>query len=222
MVDCARDTGQLLMEGMWTRFFPVVEQVRTWVEDGAIGAPQLMQFSMSTRQARDPESRLFDPALGGGTLLDLGVYPVSFASMLCGRPDAVAAQATIGPTEVDEQATALLQYDDGPHVTFALSMRTEMPVRGVVAGTEGRIEIDRPWFNPTRATLHRFGDDEPVPVEEPHENGFEYEAAAVTCLVSEGASESAVMPLGESVSVMETLDRLRAAIGLEYPDRTAA
>ncbi|PJF45754.1 MAG: dehydrogenase, partial [Candidatus Thermofonsia Clade 3 bacterium] len=110
MVDAARSAGLFLMEAMWTRFLPIMVETRRLIAEGAIGKVQMIQADFGFRASFNPASRLFDPALGGGALLDVGVYPISLASMLLGRPDRIAAVATLGATGIDENTGVLLGF----------------------------------------------------------------------------------------------------------------
>ncbi|GAA4351503.1 Gfo/Idh/MocA family protein [Angustibacter luteus] len=220
IVDAARARGVFCMEAMWTRFLPHVLRIRELVAAGALGEITTVTADHDQWFAFDPEHRLFSPELGGGALLDLGVYPVSFASMLLGTPSQVTARADFGPTGVDAQTSMIFEYASGAHAVLSTTMRAAGPCQAAIVGTEGRIEIDTTWYAPTSFVFRpRVGEPE-VWTEEPapdEHKGLRFEAAEVARCLREGLTESPAMPLDETVAIMETLDQVRDQIGLTYP-----
>lgn len=217
MVECARRNDTFLMEGMWTRFFPIMGEVRKRIGDGAIGEVRMVQADFGFRCGWNPESRLLSPALGGGGLLDVGVYPMSFFFMLLGTPIEVQGQAHVGETGVDEQAAWICKYAKGELAIGATGVQTATPQVGTIIGTEGRITLDSPWWKPARMTVASKGSD-PEVIEMPYDGGgFQFEAAAVGQAVSDGLKEHPLMPLDESIAIVETMDSLRAQWGVKYP-----
>jgi predicted dehydrogenase len=217
VVGLARERGLFLMEGMWTRFFPLMGELRRLLSEGAIGEPRMLTADFGFRDEFDPRSRKFDPDLGGGALLDVGVYCISLASHLFGAPSEVAGVGHLGETGVDEQAAAILRHEAGRLSVLSFATRTGTPQEATVMGTEGYVKIHSNWWRPKALTLHRPGEEERL-VEAPIDgNGFNYEAAEVMRCLREGRAESDVMPLDETLSVMRTMDEIRAAWGLRYP-----
>jgi predicted dehydrogenase len=217
VVGLARERGLFLMEGMWTRFFPLMGELRRLLSAGVIGEPRMLTADFGFRDEFDPRSRKFDPGLGGGALLDVGVYCISLASSLFGRPSEVAGAGYLGQTGVDEQSAAILVHDGGRLSVLCFATRTGTPQEATVMGTEGYVKIHSNWWRPRAMTLHRPGEREEL-VEVPITgNGFNYEAAEVMRCLDEGMTESDVMPLDETLSVMRTMDGIRAAWGLRYP-----
>jgi predicted dehydrogenase len=217
VVGLARERGLFLMEGMWTRFFPLMGELRRLLSAGVIGEPRMLTADFGFRDEFDPRSRKFDPGLGGGALLDVGVYCISLASSLFGRPSEVAGAGHLGQTDVDEQSAAILVHDGGRLSVLCFATRTGTPQEATVMGTEGYVKIHSNWWRPRAMTLHRPGEREEL-VEAPITgNGFNYEAAEVMRCLDEGMTESDVMPLDETLSVMRTMDDIRAAWGLRYP-----
>lgn len=216
MIACARENKQFLMEAMWTRFIPIIVKVREWLAEGAIGEPRMLTAYFGYRGRVNPEGRLFNADLGGGGLLDVGVYTIAMAYMVFGAPSTIASLGHIGETNVDEQAAMLLGYDAGQMALLSCAVRTSIPEEARIMGTEGSIQIPNFWHS-TSATLHAAG-KEPEHVEMPFKaNGYENEAIEVMRCLREGKLESDVMPLAESLSIMETMDTLRAQWGLKYP-----
>ncbi len=217
VVAAAREKGIFLMEAMWTRFLPIMGRVREWLADGAIGEARMVTADFGYRSDVNPEGRLFNPNLGGGALLDIGVYTVSFASMVFGgSPSQVSGLADIGETGVDEQAGVVLGYPRGQLAVLSCAVRTRTPHAAQIFGTDGSIRIHPPFWHATTATLTTGGSEETLKL--PYKgNGYNCEAAEVMRCLREGKRESDTMPLDETLSVMETLDRIRAQWGLKYP-----
>ncbi|MFP4115078.1 MAG: Gfo/Idh/MocA family protein [Spirochaetales bacterium] len=217
MVSAARRNDVFFMEAMWTRFLPAWQQVRAWIRAGEVGDVRLVNGTFAFRTGWDPESRLLNPDLAGGGLLDVGIYLVSAAYWVTGHaPEEVIGRAHIGETGVDEQAAFILEYADGSLAMLGCGVRTNAQHVFTVYGTEGWIEVPHMFWGTTSAILHR-GETE-TRFEEPHlSNGYEYEAREVAECVAAGKSESDILPLDESLRIMETLDRIRAQWGLVYP-----
>lgn len=217
LVRVARERGLFLMEAMWTRFLPLIVHVRELLAEGAIGEPRMLWADFGFRTGVNPASRLFDPALGGGALLDVGVYCVSIASMLFGEPVQIATLANLGETGIDEQNGTVLRYAAGQMALLSSAVRTTTPMETTIMGTDGMIRIHSPSWKPTRLTLSRPGAD-PLTVERPITgNGYNYEALEVAECLEAGKTESAVMPLDETLAIMRTMDAMRAEWGLKYP-----
>lgn len=217
MVQLARAKRLFLMEAMWTRYLPVMVKVRELLADGAVGDIRMVMADFGFRAGYNEESRLLNPHLGGGGLLDVGVYTVSFASMVLGKPSRIVSMADIGKTGVDEQCAMVLGYDGGRLAVLAAAVRTNTPHIAYVLGTDGRIFVHPPFWVPKGLTLVRSGKEDQV-FELPYiGNGYNYEAQEVQRCLSEGKLESDIMPLDESIAIMETLDHIRAPWGLKYP-----
>jgi len=217
MVETASREGLFLMEAMWNRFHPAVREMTRVLADGAIGEPRMMVADFGLGAPFNPRSRLFDLALGGGALLDLGVYPVALASLLFGRPDGIATRAHLGPTGVDERAGIVFSYDGGRMAVLHTSLLEKTPSEATVFGSEGRLTLHGPIFRPSGLTLARTG-KAPERMDPPVEgNAYNYEAVEVMRCLRAGETESPSMTLAESLSIMETMDAIRAQWGLRYP-----
>jgi predicted dehydrogenase len=210
LVAAAQERGLFLMEAMWTRFLPHIVQIRALLAAGALG--ELVTVSADHGQwfPHDPAFRLFAPELGGGALLDLGVYVVSFASLVLGTPDRVVALGTPAFTGVDGQTSILLGHASGAQAVLTCTSSAVSPTRAAIVGTEGRIEIDRTFYAPTSFTfIPREG--EPVRYAAPHDGlGLRHEADEVARCLDEGLLESPLMPLEETVAIMATMDAVLA------------
>jgi predicted dehydrogenase len=221
MVAAARSRGVFLMEAMWSRFLPAWVELRALVAAGAIGELRLVTASFGFQMSVDPLHRLFDLSLGGGALLDLGVYPVTLASMLLGRPQGVAALAHLGETGVDEQTGAVLSFSSGALAIVHTAIRTTTPITALIAGSDGSITIPPVFHMAGALDLSNTAGDRRIecPIKG---NGLHYQAVEVGRCLRAGRVESELMPLDESIAVMETLDRIREQIGLVFPDRRAS
>jgi predicted dehydrogenase len=217
LVTEARERGVLLMEAMWTRFLPHMVALRQVVDSGAIGAVQLLKADFCFRTEVNPRSRLFDPALGGGALLDVGIYNISLASWLLGTPGLNVSLARLGTTGVDEQAAMIFGYDGGQMALLATAIRTSTPSEALIAGTDGSIRVHAPYWGPSSFTITRPGQQDEHVAPACIGNGYNYEAAEIGRCLRAGRTESEVMPLDESLAIMRTMDQLRAEWGLRYP-----
>jgi predicted dehydrogenase len=220
LVEAARSAGVFLMEAMWTRCFPVIHTVAGLLADGAIGTVVDVHADFGVAGRFGPTHRLRARELGGGALLDLGVYPVTLAHLVLGAPDEVTAWARLTPEGVDENTGMLFGYRSGALAALTCSITGDTGRRAVITGTGGRIELDRDFFRPTGYTLHRGYREPPQRVEAPVEGqGYHFEAAEVHRCLREGLTESPVVPLAETLAVMATLDAVRDRIGVRYDVR---
>ncbi|HEY7004326.1 MAG TPA: Gfo/Idh/MocA family oxidoreductase [Gaiellaceae bacterium] len=210
LVSAARDAGLFLMEAMWTRFLPHIVEIRRLLAEGALGDIVTVTADHGQWFREDRASRLFAPELGGGALLDLGVYPVSFASMVLGKPDRIAALVDAAFTGVDGQTSMLFGYSSGAHAVLTCTLAAKSPTRAAIVGTEARIEVDGDFYAPTSFTLvSRTGEE--TRFDRPHEGrGLWHQADEVARCLSEGLLESPLMPLDESISIMQTMDAVLA------------
>ncbi len=222
VVAAARAAGVFCLEAMWTRFLPHTLAVRRLLADGAIGRVTTVVADHGQHFEPDPTHRLFDPALGGGALLDLGVYPVSWAVMVLGAPREIVATSTPAMTGVDAQTTAVLHYDGGVQALVTCTLDAFTPRRAWVAGEAGSIDVDPVFYAPTSFTLNRNdGSSErfegsPDLAEGPGK-GLRFEAAEAVRCIRAGLGESPGLPLDETVTVMAVMDEIRRQIGLSYP-----
>ncbi len=232
MIDLARSQGLFLMEAMWTRFLPAMVQVREWIAAGEIGTVELVRANLSFMAEFNPASRLFAPEMGGGALLDVGIYPVSFAHMILGTPQTIYGTAALGKTGTDDRSAYMFGYEGGKTALLSSAVQLGVPVEADIIGTKGYIKIHEPWINPRVVTLAKpaapgvqsrlifegnVHDTRTVHLPTAG-NGYNYEAIAVGECIRAGQRESSVMPLDESLAIMHILDTLRAQWGLAYPN----
>ena len=216
IADRAAERGVVAMEAMWTRFLPHMVHLRSLIESGAIGEVRTVMADHTQSLPTDPAHRLQNPDLGGGALLDLGIYPVSFAVDVMGIPSGILAHASMTPTGVDRQTAMIFSYDDGRQAVLNCALDTAGSNRAVVLGTSGAIELERVWYVPTVLTrydrewkvVERFEADVP-------NRGMQFQAAELEARVA--GAEPTALPLSESVAIMGVLDQVRTIIGLRYP-----
>ncbi|HTJ70184.1 MAG TPA: Gfo/Idh/MocA family oxidoreductase [Actinospica sp.] len=219
MIDAARAAGTFLMEAMWVRWLPHFQLVRTLLAEGRIGRVRQVISDRGETLSTDPLHRINNPLLAGGALLDLGIYPGSFASMVVGgkAPTQVEAAARMTETGVDAQTSMILTYDDGAQSVISTSLDARSANTAVITGTEGRIVLSQPWARVCPVELIR-NDGTVETTQLPHEGiGLRHQAAEVGLRLRAGELESPVMPLDETLTIMRTFDRVRERIGLTYP-----
>ncbi|MGC0341271.1 Gfo/Idh/MocA family protein [Streptomyces sp. SLBN-8D4] len=220
LVGLAKDHGRFLMEAMWMYCNPLVRRLKALVDDGAIGEVRTVQADFGLAGPFPPSHRLRDPAQGGGALLDLGVYPVSFAHLLLGEPSDVTAKAVLSEEGVDLQTGALLSWDSGALASLHCSLTGGTATIAAVTGSLGRIDIPNGFFHPDRFVLHRDGRDPEEFVADPADgprNSLKHEAREVMRALRAGETESPLVPLEGTLAVMRTLDAVRDRIGVRYP-----
>jgi predicted dehydrogenase len=211
LVAIATERRRFAMEAMWTRFNPLIRQINDLVTEGRIGRITSVQADFAIAPAFDPAHRLWDSHLGGGALLDLGVYPISFGSMLLGAPDLVRALTTPAPTGVDANTAVIARYPGGAVGLYQCGLWAYSPTTATIMGTRGYVTLGSPFFRPQSFTMHNK-DAEPQTfsiVLDGH--GHTYQAAEVARCLRAGLTESPLMPLAETVAIMRTLDTARAS-----------
>ncbi len=215
MVEAARRNDRFLMEAMWTWFIPAVVDIRQRVLDGEIGELKVVEANFGI-PVTDPAGRHRRIDLAGGALLDIGIYPITFARFLAGDPIGAQVSGTLGDTGVDATVGGVVTFAGGTLGVFHTSLDMMTSLRASVYGTLGRIDVDAPFWFPTGFTVRVTG-EEPAHVEMPHQ-GLAHEAAHAMQRIREGHRESDVIPLATTVSTMELLDDLRSQLGVVYPE----
>ena len=220
MVDAATKNNVALMEAMWARFLPHYAKVREIVASGVLGPILTIHADHGQRLADRNIPRLVEPELAGGALLDLGIYPVSFAHMILGNPTSVTSSAVLTEKGVDAQTSMIFDYADGAQAVLNTTMIEQTPCRAVVAGLNGWLEIDRTFYNP--ASMRVVLNDGTI-TEYPNTyqgHGLREQADVFKQLVLSGAKQSEILNWKDTVDIMKTLDTVRAQIGLKYPFET--
>lgn len=217
MIASARENNVFLMEAFWTRFLPSMDKTLELITSGELGEVRHIHSDFGVMRAFDPDHRAFNKDLGGGSLLDIGIYPVFLSLLLWGEPDTISAVADIGSTVVDESLALVFKYNDGRIATLFSSFTVNSTVETHICGTKARLKLNRWWHTPTTLELTR-GENETQRIEPPFVgNGYNYEAEEVMRCLQSGRKESDVLPLSFSLRLIRLLDRIRKEIGLVYP-----
>lgn len=216
----AADKGLLVMEAMWTRYLPHMVRLREIIEEGTLGEIRAVMADHTQSLPTDPAHRLNAMELGGGALLDLGIYPVSFVWDVLGEPVAVQASARLIETGADAEVATVMTHAGGAISTTLSSSRAAGPNTASIVGTRARVEIDRVWYCPT--SFRVVGPDGAVLEEyrsEVEGRGMQYQAFAAEAAVAgdDVRGELLALPIAESVAIMGTLDEIRRQIGVAYP-----
>lgn len=216
LVELAAAKNLVILEAMWTRWLPHMVRIREILAEGLLGDVRTVLADHD--QSIEHVPRLVRPELGGGALLDLGIYPVSFAWDVLGAPDTVIAHATMTDAGVDRETAIILGYPSGAHAVLQVQMSGTGPNRAAIVGTEGRIEIESIWYG--QAAFTRYDRDDNVVErfdERAEGRGMNFQAAELERIVASGKLEGEILPTAETVAIMETLDEIRRQIGLSYP-----
>lgn len=200
------------------KFIPAVQQMQKWVADGRIGTVRLVQANFAFNIPFDPHGRLYDPALAGGALLDMGIYTSTLAHLVLGKPERIFSTAYLGETGVDELNTAIWRYADGAQAVLTSTQRLERPCDAFITGTEGYIKLHSNFWHSRKLTLKQRGQTKEV-VQIPYDgNGYGYQVREVHDCLRAGKLESAVVPHADTLEIMTLLDEMRGQWGLVYPE----
>lgn len=213
IITAARARGVFVMEAMWTRFLPAITHLRRMVADGELGEIRAVYGDLLAFREFEPADRLFNPALGGGAVLDLGVYVISFAQQFLGTPSLVHAVGGLFPNGVEGEAGILLGWEDGRYSTQAIGFTAPGPGRQVVAGTKGWVEVKPRFHRAENLSVHLLGQ----PAEEitvPKTGaGYCHEIAHVNECLAKGLTESPVMPLADTLAVQQVMAEVLSQLG---------
>lgn len=219
VVDAARERGVFCMEGMWTRFQPVIRRLHEIIDAGELGRVTAVQGDLFAFREFVAGDRLFDPELGGGAMLDLGVYALHFAVDVLGAPASIDVRGSLFPNGVDAQASMLLGYPDGRQASLAVSLQAPGPGRMVVMGTGGWAEVEPRFHHPTTLSVHRSGQAVERLELPPVGKGYGHEVDHVNECLRAGLLESPVVPLADTVTVMSLAEQALLALGVHHHDR---
>jgi predicted dehydrogenase len=218
MVQLAKANKVFLMEAFWTKFLPQYDKVISLVRNGEIGEIKLIQADFGFCASEPLAQRLYDPLLGGGALLDIGIYPVFLAQSLLGQPIEIQAMISAYPSGVDEQCAVNMKFSNGALAVLSSTFAADTPVEAMIAGTAGRIHMRNRFHNAIGTLEIIKGKGEPAAIDVFREegNGYQFEARHVGECLSKKLLESPVMSHNDSLLLMETLDRIRNLCGIRY------
>lgn len=218
LMDLAKENNVFLMEAMWSKFLPTTLKVKEWIKEGRIGNILNIQASFGFRRDMAPTHRLLNPSLSGGALLDVGIYPITYAIHMMGKlPVHVSSNAKIGETGVDVQNSIIFQFDKGELVTLNSAICAEVGKYAVIIGDKGKIDIPLFWSAKEAFLYNADGTLAESFKEETEIRGYEYEAYEVNNCLREGKLESDINPLKDTLDIMEIMDALRKEWGITYP-----
>jgi predicted dehydrogenase len=217
MIECAQKHNTFFMEAMWSRFLPTIRKMLEIIELGEIGAVKTVQADFGFYTNFNPKSRLFDKKLGGGSLLDVGIYPVFLSYLLLGNPTEIIAKATFTSTEVDETCAAILTYGKHKLAMIHSSVSEKTPTEGFIYGEKGMIHLHGRFHEPNAGfTLKVYDNYEKFFPFNWESGGYDYQAAEVMQCLNEGKIQSTLWSWQNSYDVISILDSIRKEIGLEY------
>lgn len=217
LVRIAREKKVFLMEAIWTRFLPSTRRVLEILESGKLGRLTDVYADFGFRLEFDQEHRLFDPAKGGGALLDIGIYPVFISQLMAGPPERLQATARYAPTGVDNSCNMIFDHGNGIVSSLNCTLLSETPTEANLMFEHGRIRMESSWFAPGPITIYRKGRKPQRVKFRESGKGYHYEAAEVMQCLDRGLIESPSLPLDFSLNLMGTLDAVRESCGINHP-----
>jgi len=216
MISIAQKNKLFLMEAMWTACMPFIKKIKEIIDENIIGSVQYVQADFGFSTPFDASSRLFNKALGGCSILDVGVYPISLATLLLDEPSSIKSVSSLTDTEVDAYSNVILQYPNGSTAHLFSAVTTETPVEATIIGTKGRIKIDFPWYMATDFSVI-LNDGTSKSYSFPHQtNGFEYEIIEVMNCLDNGLLQSPLVPFQQTITVSKIMDELLKQAGVDY------
>ncbi|MGI5503260.1 Gfo/Idh/MocA family protein [Lentzea sp. CA-135723] len=213
MIERARSKQLFLMEAMWTRFNPLVRRIVAAVRNGEIGEVRQIRADFGFSHAYDANDRLWAKEAGGGSILDLGVYPISLAHLLLGVPTEIHAHGSLAPGGVDADAGILLGYENGAHALLGCSLTASTGAVATIVGTKGRVDLPESFFNPTRALIN--GVEHVI-----EDGGYTHQIRAVDDGVAQGSVEHADMTWNDSLEIIRIMETALGQLGVSYADVT--
>jgi predicted dehydrogenase len=219
MVETAHRKGIFLMEAFWTRFQPSFIKALEIIRSGELGALKVVRSDFAFNAPKDPKNRLYNLELGGGSLLDIGIYPVFAALSTLGKPEKIKALATFAQTGAEESIAMAFQYPGGELASLFSSFASHSFTTSEFDCEQGSVRMERRWFTPTTVTMCRNDNREETFSFKQQGTGYQYEAAHVMECLDAGKTESDLLPLSFTLDLMETLDRIRMEAGIVFPGR---
>ena len=219
MIALAKEKNIFLMEALWTKFLPHYNKLQSLLKENKLGEVRSVLINFGFRPSKPAPTRMYDPALGGGTIMDIGIYNVFMAMSVLGKPDVVEASMTPAATGVDEQCAILFKYKNGALAQLFSTFSSDLATEADISGTEGRIRLTSRFYAPS-STIEFYADridsKEVIEVEKEDGFGYQYEARHVTECLQKGLTESPVVKFEDTIELMEMLDKIRSIAGVRY------
>lgn len=220
MISYAKEQKVFLMEALWTKFHPHYLKMQEMIGEGLLGKVRAILVNFGFKPITPIPARLFDPGLGGGTLMDIGIYNVFIAMSILGKPDHIDAVMTPASTGVDEQCAILFRYKNGAMAQLFSTFSSNLATEADICGSEGRIRLTSRFYEPS-STIEFYKDRvdsiEIIPVAKEPGFGYQYEARHVNDCLRKRLTESPVVSFNDTLLLMETLDKIRDVAGIRYP-----
>ena len=216
MIEAAKAHKVFLMEAMWTRYLPSINKAKEWLTENKIGAVKLFEGDFGFK-GEDKEDIRFNRKLGGGSLLDVGIYPIALASMIFGmQPEQIDAHAAITQGGVDESICMQFVYSTGQMAQLNASISLGTPKNAYIIGEEGYIHLPQAWYGKLAYLYNSEGELIEQFVDESQDIGYRFELEEVVKCLGEGKTQTDRMTLEESLEIIKTLDKIRKIVGVEY------
>ena len=215
MIDCAKENNVFLMEAMWTRFIPSFIKAKELVYDGKIGKIKNMIADFGFQTDQTPDERLFNPKLGGGSILDVGIYPIFLALNFLGKPKEIKAFANLNNQQTDDACNIIFNYGDAL-ASLTSSVVCNQPVEATIFGTEGTLKLNHRWHNQTSISIIKnYQEIEKIEFDSVG-NGMQFQAVEVQNCIKKGKNQSSLMSWNDSLLLQETMDAIRVEVGVSY------
>lgn len=219
MIALARRKNVFLMDALWTKFLPHYQKMIEMVKSGELGEIKMVRANFGFQANAEPDSRLLNPELGGGSLMDIGIYNIFTALDILGKPDKISV--SINPTEqgIDEQCAVVFKYQNGAMASLFSSISANLETEVEICGTLGRLKLTAPFYSSASVLEHKADGKKTVVQTEKEEGlGYQYEARHATACLLKGITESTIVPHAYSILLMQTLDRIRNLAGIVFPN----
>lgn len=216
LIELAKNNNCLLVEAMWTAFLPAIQEIKEKISSGSIGEIRHIKADFGFKSLFDPDSRLFNPDLAGGALLDIGIYPLFISLFFLGVPESVIATAHLADTGVDSECTVMLKYKNGATAVLYSSININTDTKCEVFGTEGKITIPTRFHEQGQYIIKKDDSESALFIKDKMGFGYCHEIEHFNACISEGLKESPVMPFSLSLDMIQLMDEIRKQTGVKY------
>ena len=216
MIDCAVENDTYLMQAIWTRFFPLIQKTKLLIEEGVFGEIKSINANFGFRMQWNPEDRVLDKKLGGGAILDVGIYPIFLSYLLLGKPKSIIAETTFNDLGVDEFSNIIFKYDKGTMANLFCSLSTQTAVEATIYGSKGKLKIHGRFHQPNTISYGNYYDQVTVVNDNYKGHGYQYEIEAVGKDILANKKENDLLPHKFSLELTDLLDSVLTKAGVNY------